>query len=226
MKNSSSSPDTSWAEWAEWEQHGHHKASLEGLLLLQALNGFVMVVTSEVGVLFLQSQGLPEHQAPYRNLQGRLKYLRWPECYEDNRTCNKSAGSIVIAVPIQPPSIVEIRTATLEGEEYLRQRRLQLFSFTSQERPPHNTGPTVTLLRFSSIKSLATVTSTRMIPLIAGLFPAQDETGSPRQWTPLTWIRCLRIAGPWLYSNDLWQENGPIATTGDPVVGKTRPRSQ
>ncbi|KAF4793683.1 hypothetical protein TURU_109030 [Turdus rufiventris] len=87
----------------------------EGELLLQALNGFVLVVTSE-GLIFYSSHTIQDslgfHQA--LNLQGRLKFLHGQnKRSEDGLAVPLQLALFAISTPLQPPSLLQIRTKNM-----------------------------------------------------------------------------------------------------------------
>ncbi|XP_059568466.1 aryl hydrocarbon receptor isoform X3 [Myotis daubentonii] len=84
----------------------------EGEFLLQALNGFVLVVTTDALVFYASStiqDYLGFQQA--MNFQGRLKYLHGQNKKgKDGSVLPPQLALFAIATPLQPPSILEIRT--------------------------------------------------------------------------------------------------------------------
>ncbi|KAG9349412.1 hypothetical protein JZ751_027855 [Albula glossodonta] len=105
------------------------------------------------------------------NFQGRLKYLHGQNrMSEDGTMTHPQLALFVIAMPVQPPSILEIRTKTLifqtkhkldftpmgidtrneEGEEHLRQRKMQLpFNFATGEGVLYDTTPSLDIPEMS-----------------------------------------------------------------------------
>ncbi|XP_040912539.1 aryl hydrocarbon receptor-like isoform X2 [Toxotes jaculatrix] len=262
--------------------------------------------------------------------QGRLKYLHGQSVLRDNRACNKPQLALfTIAMPVQPPSIVEIRAKMLlfqtkhkldftptgvdsrgkiilgysetelcmkgsgyqfihaadmmhcadnhirmiktgesgltvfrllsksggwvwvksnakliykggrpefiiayqralvdaEGEEYLRQRRLQLpFSFTTGEAVLYNTGPTVDITQFQFNKMFSNNEMNKDVApgSLLDCFLRQDEAAYTQTVDPPLPVDQVFMDSRALVSvpSDSWQENGAGATTGDPVVVK------
>ncbi|XP_062288351.1 aryl hydrocarbon receptor-like isoform X2 [Scomber scombrus] len=263
-------------------------------------------------------------------MQGRLKYLHGQSFMRENGTCTQSQLALfAIAMPVQPPSIVEIRTKILlfqtkhkldftpmgidnrgkivlgyseielcmkgsgyqfihaadmmycadnhirmiktgesgqtvfrllsksgswvwvkanaklifkggrpdfiiayqralvnaEGEEYLRQRRMQLpFSVTTGEAILYNTGPTMDIQElqlnklFNNKDMYKDVTTGSMVDC----FLKQDDSiyMEPVE-TPLPVDQVFRESRALVsISSDAWQESGVGATTGEPVVVK------
>uniref|UniRef100_A0A8D3CQ21 Aryl hydrocarbon receptor n=1 Tax=Scophthalmus maximus TaxID=52904 RepID=A0A8D3CQ21_SCOMX len=264
--------------------------------------------------------------------QGRLKYLHGQSFLRDNRTCNKpQLALLTIAMPVQPPSIVEIRAKMLlfqtkhkldftptgvdsrgkivlgysetelcmkgsgyqfihaadmmhcadnhirmiktgesgltvfrllsksngwvwvksnakliykggrpefiiayqkalvnaEGEEYLRQRRLQLpFDFTTGEAILYNTGPTVdvTLFQFNKMFSDGDMSKDVAPGSLLDCFLKQDETAymqTPDLPLPVDQV-FMDSHALVSVSGDGWQESGAAALTVDPVVVKDK----
>lgn len=112
-----------------------------------------------------------------------------------------------------------------EGEEYLRQRRLQLpFSFATGEAVLYNTGPTVdiTQFQFNDKFSCHEVPQAESPGSLLDCFLKQDKSAytqtvdspSPMDHVFMDSEALVSIA------SDAWQENGPTASTGNPVVVK------
>lgn len=112
-----------------------------------------------------------------------------------------------------------------EGEEYLRQRRLQLpFSFTTGEAVLYNTGPTVDITQFQFNKMFGNEDMNKDVApgSLLDCFLKQDDTAYTQAVdTPLA-VDQVFMDSRALVSipSDTWQENGAAATTGDPVVVK------
>ncbi|XP_040003751.1 aryl hydrocarbon receptor-like isoform X2 [Xiphias gladius] len=262
--------------------------------------------------------------------QGRLKYVHGQSVFRDDRTCNKPQLALfTIAMPVQPPSIVEIRAKMLlfqtkhkldftpmaidsrgkiilgysetelcmkgsgyqfihaadmmhcadnhirmiktgetgltvfrllsksggwvwvkanakliykggrpefiiayqralvnaEGEEYLRQRRLQLpFSSTTGEAVLYDTGPTVDVTHFQFNKMFSNKdTNENVAPgSLLDCFLRQDEKAYTQIVPPPLPVDQVFMDSEALVSvhSDTWQENGPAAARGDPLVVK------
>uniref|UniRef100_A0A3Q1KEX1 Aryl hydrocarbon receptor n=1 Tax=Anabas testudineus TaxID=64144 RepID=A0A3Q1KEX1_ANATE len=262
--------------------------------------------------------------------QGRLKYLHGQSVLRDNGTCNKPQLALfAIAMPVQPPSIVEIRAKMLlfqtrhkldftptgvcsrgkivlgyseielcmkgsgyqfihaadmmycadnhirmiktgesgmtvfrllsksagwvwvqanakliykggrpefiiahqralvnaEGEDYLRQRRLQLpFGFTTGEAILYDTGPTVDITQFQFNKMFSGNDKNKDVTpgSLVDCFLRQDETAYTQTVDPLLPVDQVFMDSRALVSvpSDAWNENGTAATTSDPVVVK------
>ncbi|XP_018516207.1 aryl hydrocarbon receptor isoform X1 [Lates calcarifer] len=115
--------------------------------------------------------------------------------------------------------------ANAEGEEYLRQRRLQLpFSFTTGEAVLYNTGHTVDITQFQFNKKFSNSNVNKdVIPgSLLDCFLRQDETVYTQTVDVPLPVDQMFMDSRALVSvgNDPWQEIGPTATTGDPVVVK------
>lgn len=115
--------------------------------------------------------------------------------------------------------------ANAEGEEYLRQRRLQLpFSFTTGEAILYNTGPTVDIKQFQFNKLFGNNDmDTDVAPgSLLDCFLRQDDSAYTQVVeTPLP-VDQVFMDSRALVSipSDTWQENGAAAMTEDPVVVK------
>ncbi|KAM4710600.1 aryl hydrocarbon receptor-like isoform 2-T2 [Anableps anableps] len=85
----------------------------EGELLLQALNGFVLVVTAE-GNLFFCSHTIQDYLGFHQplSIQGRLKFLHGQSRQQSERSPPQLA-LFAVATPLQPPAILEIRTKNM-----------------------------------------------------------------------------------------------------------------
>eukprot|EP00064_Thunnus_orientalis_P002892 superscaffoldBa00000225_g2900 len=115
--------------------------------------------------------------------------------------------------------------ANAEGEEYLRQRRLQLpFSITTGEAILYNTGPTVDIKQFQFNKLFGNNDmDTDVAPgSLLDCFLRQDDSAYTQVVeTPLP-VDQVFMDSRALVSvpSDTWQENGAAAMTEDPVVVK------
>ncbi|XP_044072525.1 aryl hydrocarbon receptor-like [Siniperca chuatsi] len=112
-----------------------------------------------------------------------------------------------------------------EGEEYLRQRRLQLpFTFTTGEAVLYNSGPTVdiTQFQFNKIFSNNDVNKDAAPRSLVDCFLRQDETAYTQTVdTPLPVDQVFMDSRALVsVASDQWKESGAISTTGDPVIVK------
>lgn len=112
-----------------------------------------------------------------------------------------------------------------EGEEYLRQRRLQLpFSLTTGEAILYDTGPTVDITQFQFNKMFNSSNKSKDVTpgSLLDCFLRQDESAyTPTEEPPLP-VDQVFMDSRALVSvpSDAWNENGTAATTSDPVVVK------
>ncbi|KAI3355669.1 hypothetical protein L3Q82_004261 [Scortum barcoo] len=127
----------------------------------------------------------------------------------------------------RPEFIIAYQKALVnaEGEEYLRQRRLQLpFSFTTGEAVLYNTGLTVDVTEFQFNKMFSNNhTNNDVTPgSLLDCFLKQDETAySQMVDTPLPVDQVFMDSRALVsVASDAWQESGTVATTSDPVVVK------
>lgn len=112
-----------------------------------------------------------------------------------------------------------------EGEEYLRQRRLQVpFNFTTGEGVLYNTGPTIDITEFQFNKMFSSTDVKKDTPpaSLVDCFLRQDESAYSQpveRPLPVDQVfmdsRALVSIG-----SDAWQENGAVMTTGEPAVMK------
>ncbi|XP_035029985.2 aryl hydrocarbon receptor [Hippoglossus stenolepis] len=127
----------------------------------------------------------------------------------------------------RPEFIIAYQKALVntEGEEYLRQRSLQLpFSLTRGEAILYNTGPTVdiTLPQFNKMFS-NTDTSKDVAPRsLLDCFLRQDETAYIQTVEPPLPVDQVFKESHALVTipSDVWQENRALVDTGDPVAVK------
>ncbi|XP_026150594.1 aryl hydrocarbon receptor-like isoform X1 [Mastacembelus armatus] len=127
----------------------------------------------------------------------------------------------------RPEYIIAYQKALVndEGEDYLRQRRLQLpFSFTTGEAVLYNTGPTVDITQFQFNKMFSNNDMSKDVApgSLLDCFLRQDKKAYTH-----TVDRPLPVDQVFMDSralvnipSDAWQENGETATTGGPVVVK------
>lgn len=112
-----------------------------------------------------------------------------------------------------------------EGEEYLRQRRLQLpFSFTTGEAVLYNTGPTVDITQFQFNKMFGNNDMHKDVNpgSLLDCFLRQDETVYTQSVDPPIPVDQVFMDSRALVSisSDSWQESGASTTSADPVVVK------
>ncbi|XP_071338387.1 aryl hydrocarbon receptor-like isoform X2 [Trachinotus anak] len=112
-----------------------------------------------------------------------------------------------------------------EGEDYLRQRRLQLpFSFATGEAVLYNTGPTMDISEFQFNKMFSNNDMNKDVSpgSLLDCFLKQDETAYTQTADPLLPVDQVFLDSRALVSipSDAWQENGAAATTHDPIVVK------
>ncbi|XP_059198586.1 aryl hydrocarbon receptor-like isoform X2 [Centropristis striata] len=130
----------------------------------------------------------------------------------------------------RPEFIIAYQKALVnsEGEEYLRQRRLQLpFSCTTGEGVLYNTGPTVDIQQFQFNKmfesNMDEVKKDQSPHSLLDCFLRQDESVymQTAEETPLP-VDQVFMESQALVSiaSDSWQESGTTAATGEPVVVK------
>ncbi|XP_036965136.1 aryl hydrocarbon receptor-like isoform X2 [Acanthopagrus latus] len=127
----------------------------------------------------------------------------------------------------RPEFIIAYQRALVnaEGEEYLRQRRLQLpFSFTTGEAVLYNTGPTVdiTQFQFSDMFSSSDVPKDESPGSLLDCFLKQDKSVYTQTVdSPLPMDHVFMDSQALVsIASDAWQENGPTVPTGNPVVVK------
>nr|XP_046259926.1 aryl hydrocarbon receptor-like [Scatophagus argus] len=127
----------------------------------------------------------------------------------------------------RPDFIIAYQRALVnaEGEEYLRQRRLQLpFSFTTGEAVLYNTGPTVDISQFQFNKMFSNNDMHNDVSpgSLLDCFLKQDETAYAQTAdVPLPVDQVFMDSRALLsISSDAWQDGGATATTGAPVVVK------
>ncbi|CAJ1079033.1 aryl hydrocarbon receptor-like isoform X1 [Xyrichtys novacula] len=124
--------------------------------------------------------------------------------------------------------------ANAEGEEYLRQRRLQLpFTFTTGEAVLYNSSPTMDVNQLQFNKMFNSEDTNKMFsnesankdqaPIsLMECFLRQDETAYTKTIDPPTPLDQVFIDTRALVSipSDAWQESGSVSTTENPVVVK------
>ncbi|KAK7913707.1 hypothetical protein WMY93_013918 [Mugilogobius chulae] len=139
------------------------------------------------------------------------------------------ANAKLISKGGRPEFIIAYQKALVnaEGEEYLRQRRLQLpFSFTTGEGVLYNNSPTVDLTQFQFNSQFSTSTSNSPENVFPGSlvdsFLKQDQTVySQNIEAPLPVDQVFMDSRALVtVANDSWQENGVSPTAGEPVVVK------
>ncbi|XP_028992360.1 aryl hydrocarbon receptor-like isoform X2 [Betta splendens] len=150
------------------------------------------------------------------------------------RLLSKSAGWVWVQANAKliykggrPEFIIAYQRALVnsEGEEYLRQRRLQLpFSLTTGEAILYNTGPTVDINQFQFNKMFNSSNKNEDVNpgSLLDCFLRQDESAyTPTEEPPLP-VDQVFMDSRALVSvpSDAWNENGTAATTSDPVVVK------
>ncbi|XP_055004599.1 aryl hydrocarbon receptor-like isoform X2 [Boleophthalmus pectinirostris] len=133
----------------------------------------------------------------------------------------------------RPEFIIAYQKALVnaEGEEYLRQRRLQLpFSFTSGEALLYNNSPTVDLAQIQFNSQFGSTSSTSSISSPNAVFPGSLVDSFLKQ-DPTVYSKNIEAPLPVdqvfmdsralvTVTNDSWQENGVSPTAGQPVVVK------
>lgn len=112
-----------------------------------------------------------------------------------------------------------------EGEECLRQRRLQLpFSFTTGEAVLYDTGPTVDVSQFQFNKMFNSNDMNKDVTpgSLVDCFLKQDETAYTQTVNPPLPVDQVFMDSRALLSipSDAWQENGATSITGASVVVK------
>ncbi|XP_069010533.1 LOW QUALITY PROTEIN: aryl hydrocarbon receptor-like [Embiotoca jacksoni] len=112
-----------------------------------------------------------------------------------------------------------------EGEEYLRQRRLQLpFNFTTGEAVLYNTGPTIDLPQFHFNKTFGGGDAKPDLApgCLLDCFLSQDEAVYTQTATPPLPVDQVFMESRALLSvaSDAWQGNEATAVTAEPVVVK------
>ncbi|KAM6978387.1 aryl hydrocarbon receptor-like [Tautogolabrus adspersus] len=127
----------------------------------------------------------------------------------------------------RPEFIIVYQKAIMnaEGEEYLRQRTLQLpFSFTTGEALLYNTGPTVDVNQFQFNKMFSSndVNKEGAPSSLLDCFLRQDETAYTKTIDPPIPVDQVFMDTQALVSvpSDGWQDGRPVATTENPVVVK------
>ncbi|XP_053184137.1 aryl hydrocarbon receptor-like isoform X1 [Scomber japonicus] len=127
----------------------------------------------------------------------------------------------------RPDFIIAYQRALVnaEGEEYLRQRRMQLpFSVTTGEAILYNTGPTIDIqeLQFNKLFNNKDIYEDVTPGSMMDSFLKQDDSvyKVPVE-PPLPVDQVFRESRALVsVSSDAWQESGVAATTGEPVVVK------
>lgn len=112
-----------------------------------------------------------------------------------------------------------------EGEDYLRQRRLQLpFSFTTGEAILYDNSPTVDITQFQFNKMFSNSDKNKDVTpgSLLDCFLRQDATAYTQTVEPPLPVDQVFMDSRALVSvpSDAWNENGTAATTSDPVVVK------
>ncbi|XP_070771310.1 aryl hydrocarbon receptor-like [Enoplosus armatus] len=137
------------------------------------------------------------------------------------------ANAKVIYKGGRPEFIIAYQRALVnaEGEEHLRQRRLQLpFSFTTGEAVLYNTGPTVDIAQFQFNKMFTNSDVNKEVApgSLLDCFLRQDEMAYTHTVDPPLPVDQVFMDSRALVSvaSDAWQESGVTATTSDPVVVK------
>nr|XP_019965821.1 PREDICTED: aryl hydrocarbon receptor-like [Paralichthys olivaceus] len=127
----------------------------------------------------------------------------------------------------RPEFIIAYQKAILntEGEEYLRQRSLQLpFTLTTGEAVLYNTGPTVDigLFQFNKMFNSTDVNKDTPPRSLLDCFLRQDETAYTQTVDPPTPVDQVFKDSSALVSipSDAWQDNRAVAATGDPAAVK------
>lgn len=118
-----------------------------------------------------------------------------------------------------------ISCSNTEGEEYLRQRRLQVpFNFTTGEGVLYNTGPTIDITEFQFNKMFSSDDVKKDTPpaSLVDCFLRQDESAYSQPVERPLPVDQVFMESRALVSipSDAWQENGAVATTGEPSVMK------
>lgn len=118
-----------------------------------------------------------------------------------------------------------VRFSNAEGEEYLRQRKLQLpFSFTTGEAVLYNTGPTMDITQSQFNKMFSDNDTNKDVPprSLVDCFLRQDETAYNQTVDAPLPVDQVFMDSRALVSiaSDAWQESGTTAMTSDPVVVK------
>lgn len=127
----------------------------------------------------------------------------------------------------RPEFIISYQKALVnaEGEEYLRQRQLQLpFSFTTGEAVLYDTGPTVDITQFQFDRKFSNNDVTKDVNpgSLVDCFLRQDETLYTQTVDHPLAVDQVFMDSRALVSvpSDSWQEDGAPATTCGPVVVK------
>uniref|UniRef100_A0A8C6TN89 Aryl hydrocarbon receptor n=1 Tax=Neogobius melanostomus TaxID=47308 RepID=A0A8C6TN89_9GOBI len=114
--------------------------------------------------------------------------------------------------------------ANAEGEEYLRQRRLQLpFSYTTGEALLYNTGPTVDLNQFQFNNQFDSSSQDTVAPgTLVDCFLKQDKSVYTQNIeAPLPVDQVFMDSRALVtVANDSWQDDGVSPTAGQPAVVK------
>ncbi|KAM3607464.1 uncharacterized protein V6R79_008200 [Siganus canaliculatus] len=151
------------------------------------------------------------------------------------RLLSKSAGWVwvksnarLIYKDGRPDFIIACQRAILnsEGEEYLRQRRLQLpFASTTGEAILYDTGPTVDISQFQFNKMFGNNDSYKDVApgSLLDCFLKQDEAAYTNVVGPILPVDQVFMESRALLSipSDAWQGNGSIATSAEPFLVKT-----
>ncbi|KAK2840220.1 hypothetical protein Q5P01_013960 [Channa striata] len=150
------------------------------------------------------------------------------------RLLSKSAGWVwvqsnakLIYKDGRPDFIIAYQRALVnaEGEDYLRQRRLQLpFSFTTGEAILYDTGPTVDITEFQFNKLFGNNDVNKDVTpgSLLDSFLKQDEAVYTKTLEPPLPVDQVFLDSRALVSvpSDTWTDNGAAAKTSDPVVVK------
>ncbi|KAM7380151.1 hypothetical protein PAMP_003464 [Pampus punctatissimus] len=127
----------------------------------------------------------------------------------------------------RPEFIIAYQRALVkaEGEEYLRQRRLQLpFTFTNGEAVLYNTGPTVDVAQFQFNKMFSKSNMSEDVNpgSLLDCFLKQYEAAYTQAVDPPLPVDQVFMDSRALVSihSNAWQETGTLAMTGEPVVVK------
>ncbi|XP_047457639.1 aryl hydrocarbon receptor-like [Mugil cephalus] len=127
----------------------------------------------------------------------------------------------------RPEFIIAYQRALVnaEGEEYLRQRRMQLpFSFTTGEAVLYNTGPTVDIdqFHFNKLFNSSNMKEDVVPGSLVDCFLRQGETVYTQKVdSPLPMDQVFMDSHCLVsVASDAWQGNEATATTSDPVVVK------
>lgn len=127
----------------------------------------------------------------------------------------------------RPDFIIAYQKALVnsEGEEYLRQRRLQLpFSFTTGEALLYNSGPTVDIMQFQVNKMFDNDDMRKDVApgSLLDCFLSQDETAYTQTVDPPLPVDQVFMDSRALVSvsSDAWQDDGATTSTGQSVFVK------